>query len=85
MYLPLAAFFFVECNCITVHLVLDMFQEMEKVRASLHIDGLGRVAVPDLPSACAMLGSMALGRRGAVWRVLGDRAVRVASLEAIGD
>ena len=49
------------------------------------VDGLGRIAVPDLPSACAMLGSLALGRRGAVWRVLGDRAVRVASLEAIGD
>jgi hypothetical protein len=49
------------------------------------VEGLGRVAVPDLPSACAMLGSMALGRRGAVWRVLGDRAVRVASLDDIGE
>lgn len=49
------------------------------------VEGLGRVSVPDLPSACSMLGGLAGGRAGAVWRVLEDRAVRVATVEAIGD
>lgn len=49
------------------------------------VEGLGRVSVPDLPSACSMLGGLAGGRAGAVWRVLEDRAVRVATVEAIGE
>ena len=47
------------------------------------VEGLGRVSVPDLPSACSMLGGLAGGRAGAVWRVLDDRAVRVAVLDAV--
>lgn len=49
------------------------------------VDGLGRIAVPDLPSACAMLGSLAASGRGEVWRVLDDRAVLVASVEDVRD
>ncbi len=47
------------------------------------VDGLGRLSAPDLPSSLAMLGSLATGGRGAVWRILQDRAVLVASLEDV--
>ena len=47
------------------------------------VDGLGRLPAPDLASSLAMLGSLATRGRGAVWRILQDRAVLVASLEDV--
>ena len=45
------------------------------------VDGVGRLSAPDLASSLAMLGSLATGGRGAVWRILQDRAVLVASVD----